>query len=584
MTMTSSTQPDIDISVVMACHTEERLAHIEAALASLERQTLRPSAVIVAVDNNERLAELLRAKFEWITVVVNDSHRGASTTRNCGVRVVATEYTAIFDDDEVADPNWLYELTRPLADPGVVGTGGRYQAVWESGEPFWFPEEFGWVVGHSYRGLPTATAPVRNVWSGNMAMRTETYRKVGGFRTDFGKGATFKHATVEDTDICIRMGIADGGRWMYVPSAVVDHIVPPSRSSLRYFASRCFAEGRGKALLGRNLGPASAIGTERDYAWKTVGAALARLGRPSRVALAQCLAITLGLAGALSGYLLQRVGGLPDRAGRLEGRASSAGGRTRLVGRAIRSFVDANVELSRATERRLGLPGEDLIWQAFRSQAADLIRALPDGAVVLDLGGGASCSYAHAVEPPGRVRLIAVDISPEELAHNTDVAETRVADVAERLPMPDDSVDLILSQALLEHVDGVPAAIRHMARVLAPGGIALHLVPGRSSLFGLAARWLPFEPLLKVTLRFAPWFHDYNFGFKVYYDHCYPAALEREFRAAGFSKVETQVSWCCEDFFVGIYPLYLLHALYEQVVRRLRLRHLAAYTVVMAQR
>jgi predicted RNA methylase len=62
---------------------------------------------------------------------------------------------------------------------------------------------------------------------------------------------------------------------------------------------------------------------------------------------------------------------------------------------------------------------------------------LPEGAAVLDLGGGRRCRYADAVAPPGRVRLIAVDIAPEELAANTDVAETCVAEVAAGLPLPD---------------------------------------------------------------------------------------------------------------------------------------------------
>ena len=71
---------------------------------------------------------------------------------------------------------------------------------------------------------------------------------------------------------------------------------------------------------------------------------------------------------------------------------------------------------------------------------------------MLDLGGGRRCAYAKAVEPPGRVRLIAVDISPEELAANTDVTETCVADVAADIPLPDASADVILSCTLLEHV------------------------------------------------------------------------------------------------------------------------------------
>ena len=74
------------------------------------------------------------------------------------------------------------------------------------------------------------------------------------------------------------------------------------------------------------------------------------------------------------------------------------------------------------------------------------------------MGGGRHCAYAQAVQPPGRVRLIAVDISAEELAANTDVTETCIADVAADIPLPDASADLILSCTLLEHVEGVAAA------------------------------------------------------------------------------------------------------------------------------
>lgn len=250
----------------------------------------------------------------------------------------------------------------------------------------------------------------------------------------------------------------------------------------------------------------------------------------------------------------------------------------------IHSVMNASISLSKATEQHLKLPSEGLIWQSFKQEAAALIRALPDGAAVLDLGGGRSCIYAKDVEYRERIKLIAVDISPEELALNSDVTETRVADVAKGLPMPDASVDLILSRALLEHVDGVPAAIRHMARVLKPGGATLHLVPCRYSLFGTAARLLPFGPLLWLTRKLSPWHRNQNFGFPVIYDHCFPSALEQEFLKAGFADVTLQISWSCDSFFTAVYPLYLIHALYEQVVRRLRIRRLAAYVVVKAVR
>lgn len=250
---------------------------------------------------------------------------------------------------------------------------------------------------------------------------------------------------------------------------------------------------------------------------------------------------------------------------------------------ALREIIDANVRWSRATEERFRLRTDKILWQRFERAADALIRTLPDGATVLDLGGGRRCVYAGSVQPPGRVKLVAVDISADELALNRDVSETCVADVAAGLPLPDGSVDLILSRALLEHVQGVPAAIRHMARVLKPGGVALHLVPCRYSLFGMAARLLPFDLLVRLVHLVMPWTRGYV-EFPVHYDHCYPQALENEFRTAGFSHVEAWITWAQPGYFEAAYPAFLLHALYEWAVRHLRLRNLAAYAVVQATR
>ncbi len=249
----------------------------------------------------------------------------------------------------------------------------------------------------------------------------------------------------------------------------------------------------------------------------------------------------------------------------------------------LHRFVYANRRWSRWTERRLSLPNDGTLWTQFARDAAELIRALPDGATVLDLGGGRRCEYASAVEPSGRVRLVAVDIAPEELAMNTDVDETLIADVGQGLPVPPISVDLILSRTLLEHVADVPSAIRHMARALKPGGTTLHLVPGRYALFAIAARVLPFDRTVQLLHRIMPWTVG-QVEFAVHYDHCDPRSLEDSFRAAGFSHVELSTTWAQPGYFEFFYPLFLLHAAYEWCVRHLRLRQLSSYTVVRATR
>jgi GT2 family glycosyltransferase len=295
-----SVSPELRVSVVIACYSLERLDSIEAALTSVRKQSLEPGRVVLAVDNNPALAELVAQRFDWITVVSNTAGRGASATRNAGVEVVDTEFTAFLDDDETADPEWLRQLMAPFADPAVVGTGGKYAPVWDGGKPAWFPDDFAWAVGGAYEGMPTTTSVVRNVWSGNMAVRTAAFRAVGGFRADFGKQEAVSEP--EDTDLCIRMAAA-GGHWMYVPSAVILHEVPRSRASFTFFVGRCLSEGRGKAAMRDRLGSNSAIDTERDYVRRSAVRALRNIVSLEPRRTRQGAAAITGLAYAGAGFI-----------------------------------------------------------------------------------------------------------------------------------------------------------------------------------------------------------------------------------------------------------------------------------------
>ena len=64
---------------------------------------------------------------------------------------------------------------------------------------------------------------------------------------------------------------------MYVPTATINHRIPRSRVSMRFFVRRCFAEGRGKALMANNFDSASVLGVEHDYARTVLRVAAARL-------------------------------------------------------------------------------------------------------------------------------------------------------------------------------------------------------------------------------------------------------------------------------------------------------------------
>jgi SAM-dependent methyltransferase len=140
-----------------------------------------------------------------------------------------------------------------------------------------------------------------------------------------------------------------------------------------------------------------------------------------------------------------------------------------------------------------------------------------------------------------------------------------------------------VSRAVLEHVPDVRAGARQMARVLTPGGRTMHLLPGRFSLFGMAARLLPFRPLLAVLHRVAPETVD-QVEFDVFYDQGTPDRLRRAFEDAGFRHVEVEVTWAQPGYFDMLLPVFLAYSVYEFLARTLKLMPLAAYIAVYAER
>ncbi len=107
------------------------------------------------------------------------------------------------------------------------------------------------------------------------------------------------------------------------------------------------------------------------------------------------------------------------------------------------------------------------------------LAALAEGQTVLDLGSGAGFDCflaARAVGPSGRV--IGVDMTPEMIARaraNAERAavenvEFRLGEI-EALPVADGSIDVILSNCVINLSPDKPRVFREAFRVLKPGGV-----------------------------------------------------------------------------------------------------------------
>jgi glycosyltransferase involved in cell wall biosynthesis len=300
-----------DYSVVICVYTEDRWDQICAVVQSLRVQSLPCAEIIIVVDYNRALYERLVASMPDVTVVENTDAKGLSGARNTGTSLARGEIIAFIDDDATADPDWLKSMNDGYVNPAVVGVGGMTLPNWETARPSWMPEEFYWVIGCNYIGMPPSGAPVRNLLGGNMSFRREVFDLVDGFRSGIGRTASKRPLGCEETEFCIRLGQHSPGTVLVIEhQAKIFHSIPAKRCRFSYFLSRCYAEGLSKALVTANVGSSDGLSNERAYVTRTLPLGVLRgiadlfRGRPA--GLGRAGAIIAGVSVTAAGYAAAR--------------------------------------------------------------------------------------------------------------------------------------------------------------------------------------------------------------------------------------------------------------------------------------
>lgn len=128
---------------------------------------------------------------------------------------------------------------------------------------------------------------------------------------------------------------------------------------------------------------------------------------------------------------------------------------------------------------------------------------------ILDVGCGRGSVADHADGPlfhdlrgPGRT-VVGIDVD-EAAAANPIVDEFRLIPVEGRWPVADASMDLAVSDWVLEHVDDPPAFVAELARVLRPGGVFVGRTVNRRSPMALASRSIPNDKHSGLLSRLQP--------------------------------------------------------------------------------
>lgn len=136
---------------------------------------------------------------------------------------------------------------------------------------------------------------------------------------------------------------------------------------------------------------------------------------------------------------------------------------------------------------------EDVV---FYTRVNALVR--PD-MVVADLGAGRGARYDEGSAAfrksffnfQGRVKtVIGLDVDPVVLQH-PHLDEALTIEPGGRLPLEDDSVDLIICEWVIEHVEHPKEFAREVRRVLRPGGWFCALTPNNWGYVGISNRIVP---------------------------------------------------------------------------------------------
>ncbi len=109
-----------------------------------------------------------------------------------------------------------------------------------------------------------------------------------------------------------------------------------------------------------------------------------------------------------------------------------------------------------------------------------LAAALADGAWVVDVGSGDGYGAVMLMRA-GVSRVVGIDVDAEAVDHASATyageALAFVASPAEATGLPDAQADLVTCFEVIEHVTEPAGVVREIARLLAPGGVALISTP-----------------------------------------------------------------------------------------------------------
>ncbi len=233
-----------------------RIGSTLESLAAMDRHVDHDWELLV-VDNNstDDTRDVCESYADRIPLrVIAESQQGHSFSRNCAVDHAAGEYLVWTDDDVQVAPDWL-NVYREAVDqyPQAAFFGGKIQPCFQHRVPAWVNQNWEICRGvFAERDLGDERFEIRTLeqlpFGANFVTRTEVQRQFR-YNPNFGRVATGVRG-FDEIDVLSRM-LDAGHTGFWIPEARLEHLIPESRTSLKYLTE--FYEGQGETWIERGI-------------------------------------------------------------------------------------------------------------------------------------------------------------------------------------------------------------------------------------------------------------------------------------------------------------------------------------------
>lgn len=197
---------------------------IKLCLGSLLSQDY-PNYEIIVVDNasTDGSTDIIKKEFPVVKLIKNKHNLGFAAGCNVGIRTANGKLIAFFNNDAIAEKDWLTILVKELvksSDVGIVSGPIYYwmakDVIWCAGSRIDMLTGMAWHLAQ-YETKFTSTEDIDYFPACALLVKKEVFDKIGFMDERF-----FVYA--EDADFCLRARWA-GFKLKFVPDAVVYHMV-----------------------------------------------------------------------------------------------------------------------------------------------------------------------------------------------------------------------------------------------------------------------------------------------------------------------------------------------------------------------